>query len=74
MERIKNDEWSQDFLVQQTKAELLKKTKQRLINIAKKDLKIELDSSLKKNEIVEKIYVKYHKKRGIDKQLKDIFK
>ena len=58
--QIDNDKWVQNFLVSGTKEKLLKKTKQRLLNIAKKDLNIELDPSMKKNEMVEKIYSDYH--------------
>jgi septal ring factor EnvC (AmiA/AmiB activator) len=73
-ERMKNDPKTQEFLLKLTKDKLSKKTKQRLLNIAKKDLKIEIDPSLKKNEIVEKIYVDYHNLKGWDSPLKDAFK
>ncbi|MBT6448699.1 MAG: methionine--tRNA ligase [Flavobacteriaceae bacterium] len=55
-----------EFLIKGTKEKLLKKTKQRLLNIAKKDLNIELDPSMKKNEMVEKIYVYYHNLKNED--------
>jgi hypothetical protein len=62
--RIEKDKSFQEFYLEKTKEELLKKTKQRLINIAKKDLEIELDSSMKKNEMVEMIYRAFHINRG----------
>jgi len=61
---IEKDKSFQEFYLEKTKEELLKKTKQRLINIAKKDLEIELDSSMKKKEMVEMIYRAYHINRG----------
>jgi|SaaInlStandDraft_1057018.scaffolds.fasta_scaffold88507_2 hypothetical protein len=64
--QIDNDKWVQNFLIKGTKEKLLKKTKQRLLNIAKKDLNIELDPSMKKNEMVEKIYVYYHNLKNED--------
>jgi hypothetical protein len=74
--QIDNDKWVQNFLAEGTKEKLLKKTKQRLINIAKKDLNIELDPSMKKNEMVEKIYSDYHnlKKNKMKKEFEELNK
>ena len=74
--QIDNDKWVQNFLVSGTKEKLLKKTKQRLLNIAKKDLNIELDPSMKKNEMVEKIYSDYHnlKKNKMKKEFEELNK
>jgi len=74
--QVDNDKWVQNFLVSGTKEKLLKKTKQRLINIAKKDLNIELDPSMKKNEMVEKIYSDYHnlKQNKMKKEFEELNK
>ena len=69
-ERMKNDPWTQEFLLKRTADELSKKRKQTLINIAKKDLGIELDPKMTKLEMVNKIYVKYHNLKGWDWVLK----
>ena len=65
-ESMKNDPRTQEFLLKRTADELSKKRKQTLINIAKKDLGIELDPKMTKLEMVNKIYVKYHNLRGWD--------
>lgn len=73
LEDMRNDPKAQDFFLRRTKNELLKKTKQRLINIAKKDLGIELDPKMTKLEMVNKIYVKYHNLKGWDWVVKKDF-
>ena len=50
---MRNNPKTQDFFLRRTKNELLKKTKQRLINIAKKHLGIELDPKMTKLEMVQ---------------------
>jgi len=72
--RMENDPWTQEFLLKRTADELFKKRKQTLINIAKKDLGIELDPKMTKLEMVNKIYVKYHNLKGWDWVLKKDFK
>jgi len=72
--RMENDPWTQEFLLKRTADELSKKRKQTLINIAKKDLGIELDPKMTKLEMVNKIYVKYHNLKGWDWVLKKDFK
>ena len=74
LEDMRNNPKTQDFFLRRTKNELLKKTKQRLTNIAKKDLGIELDPKMTKLEMVNKIYVKYHNLKGWDWVLKKDFK
>jgi len=74
LEDMRNNPKTQDFFLRRTKNELLKKTKQTLINIAKKDLGIELDPKMTKLEMVNKIYVKYHNLKGWDWVLKKDFK
>ena len=61
---IENDKSFQEFYLEMTKKELLKKSKKRLINIANKELNIKLDLSMKKKEMVEMIYLIYHMNRG----------
>ena len=69
--QIENDPWTQEFLLKRTADELHKKRKQTLINIAKKDLGIELDPKMTKLEMVNKIYVKYHNLKGLEVMKKD---
>lgn len=72
-EQMKNDPRVQEFLLKRTADELHKKRKQTLINIAKKDLGIELDPKMTKLEMVNKIYVKYHNLKGWDWVVKKDF-
>jgi len=71
--QMENDPWTQEFLLKRTADKLSKKRKQTLINIAKKDLGIELDPKMTKLEMVNKIYVKYHNLKGWDWVMKKDF-